>query len=250
MSKTKQVEQTTAAAPALLDLAAPRAITLKSGDKHFTLRFRRVTLEDWEKYFRGIVHQTLHTPSGREEIFETETAQLDLVDRTLIAAEGYGDMAGLKNWKLSLPLHHRLAAGTVLRSVGGARGKSDEPVLSDLTEVRLDATWTAGDDGKMTQYLGLVHRFRQPDIAQMKRFNFESARVRCTGTQENGVSTYPARQAIAMKIYDDLIESVDGYAVHGAPLADIGTIKSEMDGAHKAEAALSLFIPGDSVVPE
>lgn len=53
-----------------------------------------------------------------------------------------------------------------------------------------------------------------------------------------------------MKIYDELIESVEGYAVNGMALADVDTIKSEMDGAHKAEAALSLFIPSDSVVPE
>ncbi|MHB1673772.1 MAG: hypothetical protein ACYCSP_05925 [Acidobacteriaceae bacterium] len=248
MSNTTPTEAN--ATPVLLDLAIPRNVVLKTKESRFTFRFRRVTLEDWEKYFRGIVHQTLNTPSGREEIFETETAQLELVDRALIAAEGYGDFSGLKNWKLSLPIHHRLAAGTVLRSVGSSRKPAEEPLLSDLTEVRVDATWSAGDDGKMTLYTGLVHRFQLPSIAQMKKFNFESARVRVTGTQENGVTTYPARQAIAMKIYDELIESVEGYAVNGMALADVETIKSEMDGAHKAEAALSLFIPGDSVVPE
>lgn len=191
MSKTKHPEEMEAvpAAPALLDLAIPRTVVLKTKDNRFTFRFRRVTLEDWGKYFRGIVHQTLNTPTGREEVFETETAQLELVDRTLIAVDGYGDLSGLKSWKLSLPIHHRLAAGTVLRSVGSSRKPAEEPLLSDLTEVRVDATWSAGDDEKMTLYTGLAHRFRQPSIAQMKTFNFESARVRVTGTQENGVTT-------------------------------------------------------------
>lgn len=227
----------------LLDLAKPRTIVLKSEGKHYVWHFRRLTLEDWEKYFLGIVHETLNTPVGREEIFEMETAQLDLVDRTVVAVDGYGATEDSKNWKLALPLHHRLAAGTVLRAVGLDREKKLEPQLTDLIEIRVDATWTAENDEKMTAFRGLVHRFRQPTIAEMKQFNFENARVRVRGTQENGITTYPARQLSAMRMYDELIESVEGYSVHGTPLTDIATIRSEMDGAHKAEAALALFLP-------
>jgi hypothetical protein len=61
------------------------------------------------------------------------------------------------------------------------------------------------------------------------------------------VTTYPSRQLIAMKLYDELIDSVDGYSANGEPLADAETIQREMDGAHKASAALALFEGGDSV---
>ncbi len=50
-----------------------------------------------------------------------------------------------------------------------------------------------------------------------------------------------------MKLYDELIESVEGYSVAGQPLTDVEAIKQEMDGAHKAAAALELFLGEDEV---
>lgn len=232
---------------ALLPLDVPRVVKLKANDRVYTWRFRRLTADDWHKYFTGVVHQTLHVAGAREAVFESETAQLDLVDRTVSAVEGYGDLSGVKNWKAALPIYHRFAVGTALRSVGVAAPDEEEAPLCDLAEVRLDAVWSAGDDDKMTEYKGLVHRFRQPGLAELKRFNFECARTRVTGDAENGATIHPSRMAIAMKLYDDLIDSVEGYSVAGVPLADADAIKREMDGAHKAEAALALFAPGGKV---
>jgi hypothetical protein len=53
-----------------------------------------------------------------------------------------------------------------------------------------------------------------------------------------------------MSIYDDLIESVDGYSVGGKPLEGAEAIKREMDGGHKAAAALELFVGGAEVTIE
>jgi hypothetical protein len=64
------------------------------------------------------------------------------------------------------------------------------------------------------------------------------------------VTSYPSRQGVAMKIYDDLIESVDGYSVGGVPLTGVEAIRREMDGAHKAAAALALFEQGDEITIE
>lgn len=241
------MEATNQAAAVLLPLDEPRVIKMHAGDKVFTWRFRRITSDDWRTYFAGIVHQTLHVNRAREEVLEDESAKFDLVDRTVISVDGYGDLSGAKNWKLSLPLAHRLAAAVVLRAVGVSTAKQDETPLCDLIEVRLDANWSAGEGETTTQYRGLVHRFRQPSIADLKRFNFESSRVRVSGDTENGTNIYPSRQAIAMKIYDDLIESVDGYSVGGARLGDTESVKREMDGAHKAEAALALFSSGAKI---
>jgi len=247
LNQEQPLEQT--APPALLPLDVPRVVTIKSKTHSYLLRFRRLTHEDWQKYFTSIVHQTRNFQEYREEIFETETAQIELVDRALISAEGYGDLTGVKDWKKAIPIFHRAAAGVALRSVGIERPSvdADEPIFCDLVETRLAANWSAVDGERMMQYAGLVHRFRQPSVSQLKRFNFESARVRVTGTAEAGVTTYPARQAIAMKIYDELIESVDGYAVDGHALTGVENITREMDGAHKAEAALALFRPGADI---
>jgi len=229
---------------AMLPLDVARDITLKSARRAFTYHTRRITGADWLAYFQNITHQVIQEGGQREQIFESDSALLELVNAVLTGVDGYGDLAS-KEWKLSLPVKHRLAVGIALRSVGTAQAKDTAPSLCDLVEARLDATWPTG--GKTLLYSGLVHRFRQPSIADLKRFNFESSRVKVVGTAGDGITIYPARQAIAMKIYDDLIESVDGYSIDGKPLEGAEAIKREMDGAHKAAAALDIFLGNDDV---
>ena len=230
----------------LLPLDAPRSIAFKTAKHSFVYRFRRIGLADWTQYFQAIVNQVIQIKEQRENIFETESALLELVDRTVIGVEGYGETMP-KDWKKALPLHHRIAAGIALRSVSPAKMDPDGPMLCDLVTVNLDANWSAGDDGKTNVYSGLIHRFRQPGIADLKRFNFEAARVRVTGTADNGVTVYPSRQAIAKDLRRHLIESVEGYSVAGVALAGVEPIKHEMDGAHKAAAALALFVQDDEI---
>jgi hypothetical protein len=233
---------------ALLPLDTPRSITLKGDDKNiFTYHFRRIAAEDWRAFFAAIVHQTLQYGGVRETVYESESAQIELVEKTVKSVDGYGDLNATKDWRKALPMKHRLAVGLVLRSVGLSRGKSDGTQLADLVNIKLDGAWSADDKGKTAYYTGLVHRFRQPSIAQLRHFNFEAARVRVEGTVENGITSYPSRQLVAMKIYDELIEEVDGYSVGSQPLSGIENIVREMDGAHKAEAALALFSRGEYV---
>jgi PAS domain-containing protein len=227
---------------ALLALDSPRVVVLHKGDRALTYRLRRVTQDDWSKYFAGIVHQTVNRGAEREEIYENESSLLALVTSVIATVEGYGDLSKLKDWKSALPMAHRMAVANILRSVGlSDRPQSDDEPLSELIEISLDAAWTCGDDGKVTMYNGLIHRFRQPSIEQLKRFNSEAARVRVSGTAENGVTTYPVRQAIAMRLYDELIESIDGYSIGGIELHDVEAIRREMDGLHKAHAVLGIF---------
>lgn len=232
---------------ALLPLDLSRTITLNGAGKLFTYHFRRIALQDWQAYFAGIVHQTLQHAGVHETVYESESAQIELVEKAVKSVDGYGDLSGLKDWKKALPLKHRLGVGYVLRNVGASRSAADLAQLADLVSVKLDAAWSAGEKGKTTLYSGLIHRFRQPSIAQLRHFNFEVARVRVEGTADNGITTYPTHQLVAMKIYDELIEEVEGYSVDGKPLAGIENIVREMDGAHKAEAALALFAQGEYV---
>ncbi len=228
-----------AAEKAMLPLDISRQISLKSKAGSFVYSLRRIGLADWRGYFAAMVRQVLHVDGRREEIFESDSALVELVDNVLVSATGYGDLSVVKDWKSALPIKHRIAVGIVLRSVMALPAESSAQ-LCDLVEISLDATWPT--EGKTVMYTGLSHRFRHPSIEQLKRFNFEASRVRVRGDGENGISTYPSRQAIAMNIYDDLIESVDGYSVAGAALEGVENIKREMDGAHKAAAALHLFM--------
>jgi hypothetical protein len=235
-------------ARAVIELDKPRVVVLSDPKRkqRFSWVMRRITQEDWQKYFSGIVHQAINQGEETERIYDPDTALQELVLRCVDRVEGYGDTSGKANWRNLLPAKHRTAIGLTLRSVGPSDVQPDN-MLAELVEVHLDAVWTAGGDGKMQGVNGLVHRFRLPSIEQLKRFNYEASRVRVSGTADRGVTTYPNRQLIAMKMYDELIDSVDGYSVHGEPLADAESIQREMDGAHKASAALALFEGGDSV---
>jgi hypothetical protein len=135
MAKNKRTEGTAIAAPALpadssqniapvtamLPLDVPRTITLKGAQKTFSYHFRRITAADWQAFFAAIVHQTLQRGPVRETVYESETAQIELVEKALKTVEGYGDLSGLKNWKTALPLTHRLSVGVVLRNVSWTR---------------------------------------------------------------------------------------------------------------------------------
>lgn len=232
-------------APRLLALDAPRVVALKGKTQSFRYHLRRVIDADWRRYFAAIVRQTLHVAGQREEVFDADTALLDLVGSVLVKVEGYGQISG-DGWREALPYSHRMAVGIVLRNVG-ASGAGDDarPHLSDRAEVRLHGAWST--EGHITLHEGLVHRFRHPSAEHLKRFHFESSRVIVRGNAENGVSIYPSRQGAAMSLYDELIDSVEGYSVNGEPLEGAEAIRREMDGAHKAAAALELFQGGEEV---
>ena len=232
---------------ARIPLDAPRVIVLKGGDRSLIYRMRRITDKDWIEYFAGVTNQAVTVNGKRSEIFESDTALLKLVDRVVTKVEGYGEAHQVKDWKDALPIRHRMAVGVTLRAVSPADATEEIPsALCELVEVKLDATWPV--DGETKLFSGLVHRFRNPSIEQLARFNREAANVQVRGDGMNSISIYPSRQVIAMKLYDELIQSVDGYAVSGEPLGDdVAVIQREMDGAHKAIAALQLFAGGGDI---
>jgi hypothetical protein len=227
----------------MLPLDAPRLISIRVAQNTCTWHFRRITNKDWEKFFGGITNRSMRHGGTEERVFDADAPLLELVDATLKSVAGYEGAEG--EWKQKLPLRHKLAVGMVLRTV--AVDPPEEGPLSDLAEVRLTASWSAAEDGRMNVYQGLVHRFRHPGVEQLRKFNLECSRARILGSGDEGITIYPARQAVAMRLYDELIESVDGYSVNGEPLKDAEEIKSEMDGAHKAAAALALFEAGEPV---
>lgn len=245
----EEPEETEIERPALLPLDQPRSIALRVNGKLLTWHFRRLSHADWNRFFEGIVNRVLRHNGVEERVFESDTALLELVDRALTSVHGYDfdEKAAAADWKSALPIQHRVTVGVVLRAVACDRS-SDESVLGPGITVRLTASWSMDpQNGRMTTYAGLVHRFRHPSIDQLREFNFETSRTRILGTGMDGITIYPARQAIAARLYDQLIDSVEGYSVAGEPLTDVGAIQKEMDGLHKATAALQLFAPSESI---
>ncbi|HEX4039076.1 MAG TPA: hypothetical protein VHX37_13530 [Acidobacteriaceae bacterium] len=241
MTETEQQDKV------LLPLDAPRSIALRVNQKLLTWHFRRVTQPDWQKFFDGIVNRTLRHNGVEERVFESDTALLELVDRTLSSVHGYDFDATAADWKAALPIQHKVTVGVVLRAVA-CETAVDDLVLGPHIDVRLTSSWSMEKQtGRMTTYSGLVHRFRHPSIEQMREFNFETSRTRILGTGQDGVTVYPNRQSVAMRLYDQLIDSVEGYAAKGEPLTGIEAIRSEMDAMHKATAAMQLFSPSQSI---
>jgi hypothetical protein len=235
---------------AMLPLDQPRSITLKGAKQKYTYHLRRVTVQDWLTYYAGTVNKTLNRGREREDIFDSDSALIEMVEGLLTGAEGHGDVSARKGWQAAVPLKHKLAIGISLRSVGPeiAQPLDEDGLLPETQEVRLSAAWPAG--GKTLMYSGLIHRFRRPGVDDLKRFNAEVSSVRTRGTAMDGITVRPSQHAVAMRIYDDLIESVDGYSIDGKPLEGAEAIRREMDGAHKAAAALELFLGGEDVTIE
>lgn len=229
----------------MLPLDQPRSIAIRVAGKTYTWHFRRITSTDWIKFFDGITSRTLRHGGVEERVFDADAPLVELVDAALKSVFGY-EGVDAADWKTRLPLRQKLAVGLVLRTVGV------EPVpempLADLAEVLLSASWSGADrDGSLTVYEGLVHRFRRPGAEHLRKFNLECSRTRILGTGEDGVTIHASRQGVALRLYDELIEGVDGYSVNGEPLTSVEEIKREMDGAHKAAAALALFDAGQTV---
>lgn len=233
---------------ALLPLDVPRRIVINNGRKEFTYIFRRIGADDWRVYYSNIVNRIVTIDGQSRRIYEDESATLALIEKTLSLVDGYGAPLPA-NWRAMLPPQHRIAVGMVLRAVGRSP-KQPDISLSGTVDVALDATWSGDQDGtefSMIEYHGLIHRFRHATLDQFRIFNLETAWTATSGTALNGMTIFPSRPIAAMKVYDELIESVEGYSLHGEPLTDVETIKANMDGAHKVAAALALFQGEDSV---
>lgn len=235
-----------------LALDQPRVIVIKQRDKKFTYRFRRIVDRDWKKYYSGITHQTEVVNGEQVRTFDLRTTLQSLVEETLDRVEGYTgpggvDVAQLADWKMKLPIGHKIAAGLALADVGIEQPEDrDVSVLCDLTEISLSSPWSADENGIMFRISGLIHRFAHPSIDQLRTFNRESSRTRVVGGSRTGKTIWPGRQDLLAKFYDQLIASVDGYSYQGTELNDnVELIREQMDTQHKVAAAQALFSGGD-----
>jgi hypothetical protein len=186
---------------ATLPLDQPRSISFVDRGIPFTYKFRRITSADWLRFFVGIVYHTEEDgKGGRVQTFDMRTALQKLVEDTLVLVLGFrtpGDVPldQVKDWKQRLPIGQKLNAGRLLKDVEVVTGKLEEnPILGETMDVSLECTWSAGDNGKMTRYSGLVHRFQPPSIEQLRRYNRESSRSVVLGGSRTGKTSGRARR--------------------------------------------------------
>lgn len=204
--------------------------------------FRRLTAEDWAAYFAAITIEA----DRESRLVDVDTAALKLYDRAAVRAEGYSVAGGatlesLPNWKSRIRPGHRIQAVDQLTKVTASEDAKLALVEPDVDVVALDAAWSASAPGLMTNYKGLLHRFTPPSVEHQQRYSRETKRSTIVGGSRTGRTIYPVKEKILLKLYDELIQSVDGYSVGGEALTEREAICREMDAFHKVAAAGQLF---------
>jgi hypothetical protein len=238
-----------------IELANPRIISIEDRGNKYLLTVGRIQKAQWMRYFEGIVSTSENQGGKQVDSYDSTTARLELLEKVLIDASGYAtsDGAPIKSkdgWQQLIPMGHRLAAANALVDVERAEPSDDGPIMLGAEPVYLNAVWSANDRGEMLKFRNLCHRFRSPSSEHQQRYSRASSRSFVVGGSRKGLTKWPGAQPALAELYDELIESVDGYTLNGEPLTDRNSIAAEMDIYHKVSAAALLFSPAAANVVE
>jgi hypothetical protein len=230
-----------------IELNAPRVIVIEDRGKQYTFTVGRIVKKQWLTYFEGILSTSENQNGKRTDSFDSSSARIELVERNLISAEGYALPEGVTSidqvpdWKTQLPLSHRMGVANALIQVSAADPSDDDPIRLGQETVFLDAVW-AGTDRVMRKFCGLRHDFKTPTSEQQRRLSRDSSRSCVVGGSRNGKTMWLGAQPTLAALYDELIVSVEGYAVDGKT-PDREAIVEYMDTYHKVAAVDWLFAP-------
>lgn len=227
--------------------ARRRVVSFKHADKIQSHIFRRITSADWDYFFAHVVSEIRREKGGATTMVDVESASLALYGRAIQDVEGFPTSDGrkpceLKTWPECVHQKFRIRAVKTLMAVGQSRSADDELMLeAESVTVKLTALWNAKDDGTMTSYTGLLHRFACPSAEHRRRFLRAKNRAFVAGGSRAGTTIIPSYHAVLIKLYDELIEAVEGYGIGEEPLRDKNEIVREMDALHKSSAVGSIF---------
>lgn len=227
----------------LLPLDAERVVAFSDRGKFlYTFQLRRLTAEDWEHFFNGIVVSSQTLGDTQKNIIDMNTPGLDLVQRVLTGATGYaGEFTAKKDWQKRVPPGHIRLIAELLRDVRVSEKGGEGPIDPDRYEVELVAKWNANAQGQMLQYDGLAHRFDAPTAEHQRKYNRAMAESRVVGGTRTGTTIYVPRQKVLVDFYDELVSSVSGYSVSQLEITSAEDAKRHMDAYHKVMAVQALF---------
>lgn len=226
-----------------LELSGNRTLTFPDGGKQYLFQLSPVTQGDWLKRFDGIESRSRVVGKERHTTFDSDSSMIEMVDRLLIDATGYLLPEGITaikdvpDWKRKIPLRHRGAIGRILTDVEVV----EDGALPEfgMEAVTLRALWNHDAQGSMVRHSPLVHRFRPVEFEQLRRYKRDQSRSTVVGGSRTGETVYHGDQRSLIDLYDELIESVEGYTCSGAAVTDPAR---QMDAFHKVTAATQLFV--------
>ncbi|MBZ5533096.1 MAG: hypothetical protein LAO20_16825 [Acidobacteriia bacterium] len=234
--------QITPSTPALLPLDQPRIIAIRDGKYTYTFHFSRISQAEWERYFASITVTARNVTAGRETTIDAQSALIELAESKLFKVEGYsGDIMAKTDWQKRIWPRHMLPASQALIDVLSSTEEAQAPADGDSMEVLLDALWSAAADGSMTKFKGLAHRFSPPTVNHKRAFLSAGSKSTVVGGSRDGATVFSKRHKALLSIYDELVLSVDGYAINGCPLEGPENIRREMDAYHKFVAVDEIF---------
>lgn len=231
-----------------IDLATARKLVVHEAGLRYSVTIPPIPESVWLGSFFDAVSATVKCGRGEaEKQVDVSSALIGLVEKVAIACEGYAHLDGVIDWQSKIPLTHRKTYGRVLTEVR-ALENADPPASDGTRAIEIEAIWSGGTSGEMFCYRNLIHHFKTPTPKQRERFRqafFETRRI--NGFTRRGAPIFlapvqPMTAHTLAALYDELIVSVDGYAVCGQPL---GTNRLKiihyMDTFHKVTAARPLF---------
>jgi len=232
-----------------IELAKPRILANKERGKTYLLTVAPIAKKQWLRYFEGIVSTSENQAGKRIDSFDSSSARIALLEANLTDASGYktadGSPVNAKpGWQQLIPLRHRQAAANALVDVERADPDEDAQLMLGADAVYLNAVWSADEKGMVQKFNGLCHRFKTPTDEQQRRYSRDSSRSVIVGGSRKAKTRWLGPQATLVELYDELIVSVEGYAMNGGDLGgDRDAIVSWMDAYHKVAAADILFSP-------
>jgi hypothetical protein len=232
----------------LLQLDAPeRVVSFRSRGHVYRHTFRRITQKDWDGFFTRIEAETEQQGRTTHQMVNTDVASLWLYAAAIAGVEGYVVSDGRKleelpNWQGRIPQQHRLLAVDLLTKVSVDR--SEGLIIDPAGEaVTLDALWNEGSEG-MKDYAGLKHFFETPTAEHSRKFLRARSCTLIVGGSKSAKTKVASAQPVLTRLYDELIVSVEGYAVADRAVTVREEIVREMDGFHKITAVGELFQTG------
>jgi hypothetical protein len=219
----------------------------------FTLRgcqlvhvIARPQTKDWLDWARGV--STTYQAHGETLMAETSgevEAYQALWRRQAVRVEGYVSKDGRTlaevypdTWRDLVPVAHMEAAIKQLAKVqlktADVLATSGAFVVDlDLAPVEIEV---ADQDTA-----ALIHWFRMPGLAEQKNYKRIMAESRLITGSRRMKTVIGSKLPALVKLYDELIERVEGYNFNGQPVESKGLAQQMMDAIHKQVAVAGLF---------
>jgi len=250
----------------LFELAPSEVLTpftfREGARKHRVIHAHQVpSLEDF------LAHESKLQARIREigEQSQSEERQLEaaeeLWNRTAKRVEGYPVRAGEDahaatelcqafpdTWRTLVPIAHKMVSVNLLRRAA----LSDRTIGEDEAYVFDPASVTVLIDGWQGgfEFVGLAHKLRRQTPQEAKDFSLTvSSNVWLRGARV-ATSLIPPRMAYLVKLYNQLIESVAGYAVKGVAISSREDAVRYVWPPHKACVVRGLFSVEEDSIPE